>query len=165
MEQLRPKHARPDRNLVDGRQQDRRSAHRDLKGGITEKRTNRKVEQTPVSRQSEAGQVFACFPDEHADHWCGSEKLNQKPCSDCTCDDQDRLDVRADHGLLPRLLFRRTPWHVQNRVMFAAGGFGYFATLSLYFCTALNNGTATHWYISPMLCSSRGSASMLKTLG
>jgi hypothetical protein len=52
----------------------------------------------------------------------------------------------------------------QNRVMFAAGGFGNFATLALYSSTA-NRGPAAHSYISPMLCSSRGSASMLKTLG
>ena len=53
----------------------------------------------------------------------------------------------------------------QNRVIFAAGGFGYFATLALYSPTAFSNGPATHSYISPMLCSSRGSDSMLKTLG
>ena len=53
----------------------------------------------------------------------------------------------------------------QNRVIFAAGGFGYFATLALYSSTAFNSGPATHSYISPMLRSSRGSASMLKTLG
>ena len=54
---------------------------------------------------------------------------------------------------------------LQNRVMFAAGGFGYFATLALYSPTAFNSGPSTHSYISPMLASSRGSASMLNTFG
>ena len=53
----------------------------------------------------------------------------------------------------------------QNRVMLAAGGFGYFAALALYSSTAFNSGPTTHSYISLMLCSSCGSASMLNTLG
>ena len=54
---------------------------------------------------------------------------------------------------------------VQNRVMFAAGGFGDLTRLALYSSTAFNAGPITHSYIAPMLYSSRGSDSMLKTLG
>src|SRR5712664_913356 len=53
----------------------------------------------------------------------------------------------------------------QNRVMFAAGGFGDFMRLALYSSTAFSTGPITHSYIAPILCSSRGSDSMLKTLG
>ena len=53
----------------------------------------------------------------------------------------------------------------QNRVKFAAGGFGCFARLALYSSTAFNTGPITHSYCVPMLYSSRGSDSMLKILG
>ena len=53
----------------------------------------------------------------------------------------------------------------QKRVMFAGGGFGYLRRLALYSSTTLSVGPITHSYIVPMLRSSRGSASMLKTLG
>ena len=49
--------------------------------------------------------------------------------------------------------------------MFAAGGFGCFARLALYCSTTFSTGPITHSYISPMLCSSRGSDSILNTLG
>ena len=66
---------------------------------------------------------------------------------------------------IPIALVVRAGFCAQNRVMFAAGGFGYFATLALYSPTAFNSGPSTHSYISPMLLSSRGSASMLNTFG
>jgi hypothetical protein len=47
--------------------------------------------------------------------------------------------------------------------MFAAGGFGLRRTLALYSSTTFNVGPITHSYTAPMLYSSRGSASMLKT--
>jgi hypothetical protein len=53
----------------------------------------------------------------------------------------------------------------QKRVMFAAGGFGYLRRLALYSSTIFSVGPMTHSYCAPMLCSSRGSDSMLKTLG
>jgi len=54
---------------------------------------------------------------------------------------------------------------LQNRVMFAAGGFGFFARLASYSSTSFNSGPKTQLYISPMLCSSCGSDSILNTLG
>src|ERR1700752_1226205 len=53
----------------------------------------------------------------------------------------------------------------QNRVKFAAGGFGCFARLALYSSTAFNTGPITHSYCAPMLYSSRGSDSILNILG
>ena len=53
----------------------------------------------------------------------------------------------------------------QNRVKFTAGGFGCFARLALYSSTAFNTGPITHSYCAPMLYSSRGSNSILNTLG
>src|SRR5271167_601428 len=53
----------------------------------------------------------------------------------------------------------------QNFVMFAAGGFGFFARLALYSSTIFSSGPKTQLYNSPMLCSSCGSDSMLNTLG
>jgi hypothetical protein len=53
----------------------------------------------------------------------------------------------------------------QNFVMFAAGGFGFFARLALYSCTIFSSGPKTQLYNSPMLCSSCGSDSILNTLG
>ena len=53
----------------------------------------------------------------------------------------------------------------QNFVMFAAGEFGCFASVALYASTVFSTGPMTQLYISPMLCSSRGSDSMLNTLG
>ena len=61
----------------------------------------------------------------------------------------------------------RARWVIdaQNRVIFAAGGFGLRATLALYSPTAFSTGPKTKLYISPILYSSYGSASMLNTFG
>ena len=53
----------------------------------------------------------------------------------------------------------------QKRVRCAAGGFGCGGRLALSASTACNSGAMTYSYCSVMLCSSRGSASTLKTWG
>ena len=80
------------------------------------------------------------------------------------------LDSRIVANSLSPSDFYRSPKldaavHVQNRVMFALGAFGLFTRLALYCSTAPRNGPSTQLYISPILCSSRGSDSILNILG
>ena len=119
-------------------------------------------------------QLAAAGPSKHAVAYAQGAKImpagdvalliDQKPLSCFTLLNNRTSDMPLPRkSSIPIALVVRAGFCAQNRVMFAAGGFGYFATLALYSPTAFNSGPSTHSYISPMLLSSRGSASMLNT--
>ena len=111
---------------------------------------------SPALRQS------GCGTQRRAQNRERSQGGEQKPPIE-THGGVDRPHVDAPMCLLAANLISGSLF--QKRVMFAGGGFGCLGRLALYSSTTFRTGPITQLYISPMLCSSRGSDSMLNTLG